>query len=98
MISTRKQNPTGRREVLRVMDAPQVVRGNREPVARIARSLNVQQSQAMHNTKTPQYDLKFSACNINTTFTVPTCQAITSNESVYLKKPRAAGRGLPNTL
>ncbi len=98
MKSTIKINPTENRGVLRVMDMPQVLRGNSEPVARLARSIKLQEIKTMRNMKTPQYDLKFSASNINTTFTVSKPQLITANESVYLKQPPFTTNGVRNTL
>jgi hypothetical protein len=95
MKTTIKLNPTENRGVLRVMDVPQVLRGNSEPVAKMARSIKIHEIQ---NSKTPQYDLKFSASNINTTFTVPKTQEVTANESIYLKRPPFSHSGVRNTL
>ncbi len=92
MISTNKQNPTEIKGVLRVMNAPQVIRPG-EPVAKIPIYTTLK-----HNKTQPQYDLKFSASNINTTFTTPSTQVVTAEQSVYLQKPPFSFSGVRNTL
>ena len=92
MISTKKQNPTEIKGVLRVMDVPHVIKAQ-EPVAKIPIGTTLK-----NNKKQAQYDLKFSASNINTTFTTPPSQVVTGEQSVYLKRPPFTQSGVRNTL